>query len=99
MSKTKAAADGISSGGLSPDEARKKYHGLGPVPGGDSPYLQQQYFSLAALAERDSNQPFAKPEPAPPAQTPEPMPAEVKSFAGGYMRRALTGLQGIHDAA
>jgi len=65
--KTKAAADGIKGGGLSPDEARKKYYGLGPVDGGDTPYMQQQNFSLAALAERDSNDPFAKPAPAPAA--------------------------------
>jgi HK97 family phage portal protein len=63
--KTKAAGDSIGSGGMSPDEARKRYHGLGPVKGGDSPYLQQQYFSLAALAERDAEKPFAKPAPAP----------------------------------
>jgi HK97 family phage portal protein len=61
--KTKAASDGIGGGGLSPDEARKKYYGLGPVTGGDTPYMQQQNYSLAALAERDANQPFAKPEP------------------------------------
>lgn len=66
--KTKAAGEGISSGALSPDEARKKYYGLPPVPGGQTPYLQQQYFSLAALAERDAEQPFAKPAP-PPAAT------------------------------
>jgi len=65
--RTKAAADGIGSGALSPDEARAKYFGLGPVPGGETPYLQQQYFSLAALQERDQAQPFAKPAPAMPA--------------------------------
>jgi len=65
--RTKAAADGIGSGALSPDEARAKYFGLGPVAGGDTPYLQQQYFSLAALQERDQAQPFAKPTPATPA--------------------------------
>ena len=68
--KTKAAGDSIGSGGMSPDEARKRYLGLGPVKGGDSPYLQQQYFSLAALAERDAEKPFAKPA-APPAATRE----------------------------
>lgn len=64
--KTKAANDGIGGGALSPDEARLKYFGLPPVPGGDSPYLQQQYFSLKALAQRDKENPLApKPEPAP----------------------------------
>ncbi len=63
--KTKAAADGVSSGAMSPDEARRDYLGKGKVKGGNTPYLQQQYFSLAALAERDQEQPFAKPA-APP---------------------------------
>jgi HK97 family phage portal protein len=63
--KTKAAADGIGSGGMSPNEARKRYFGLGKVTGGDTPYLQQQMFALSALAQRDANDPFAKPEPAP----------------------------------
>jgi HK97 family phage portal protein len=74
--KTKAASDGIGSGGMSPDEARKRYFGLGKVPGGDTPYLQQQYFSLAALAERDAAKPFAKPDPvaAPADSQDQPMP-------------------------
>lgn len=72
--KTKAAADSIGSGGMSPDEARKRYFGLGTVKGGDTPYMQQQMFSLAALAQRDSSDPFAKPEPAPAAA---PAPADT----------------------
>lgn len=74
--KTKAAGDAIATGGMSPDEARKRYFGLGSVKGGDTPYMQQQMFSLAALAERDSMQPFAKPTPAPTAPTtPTPAPS------------------------
>lgn len=69
--KSKAAQDGIGSGGMSPNEARKRYYALGPVKGGDSPMVQQQYYSLAALAERDADQPFAKPAPA---TEPEPEP-------------------------
>ena len=67
--KTKAAADAIGSGAMAPNEARRKYFGLGSVQGGDSPYLQQQNFSLKALDERDSNKPFAKPA-APPTAAP-----------------------------
>ena len=51
--KTKAAHDAIGAGAMTPNEARRKYFGLGPVPGGDTPYLQQQYVSLEALANRD----------------------------------------------
>ena len=72
--KTKAAADGIGAGALSPNEARKKYFGLGSVKGGHTPYLQQQNFSLSALDERDQNDPFAKPAPAPVATVPAVVP-------------------------
>lgn len=64
QTRTKAANESIGSGALAPDEARKKYFGVGSVPGGASPYLQQQYYSLEALAQRDADQPFAKPVPA-----------------------------------
>jgi HK97 family phage portal protein len=69
--KTKAATDAIVGGVLSPNESRQKYFGVGPVPGGDTPYLQQQMFSMAALAERDANDPFTKAPSAPPAPAPE----------------------------
>jgi HK97 family phage portal protein len=65
--KTKAAADAIGAGAMAPDEARERYFGLGPVEGGDTPYMQQQMFSLKALAQRDAQDPFAKPQPAPAA--------------------------------
>jgi HK97 family phage portal protein len=67
--RTKAASDAISSGAMSPNEARKKYFGLGPVPGGESPLAQQQYYSLAALAARDTAAPA--PVSAPPAPEPD----------------------------
>ncbi len=56
---------------MKPDEARRKL-GLGKVDGGDAVYAQQQDFSLAALAQRDRNDPYSKPDaPA----TPEPVAA------------------------
>jgi HK97 family phage portal protein len=61
--KTAAAQGAISSGSMSPDEARKRYYGLGKVKGGNTPYMQQQMYSLAALAERDADKPFTKPTP------------------------------------
>lgn len=45
-------AKAIGAGWMAPNEARRR-EGLPPVEGGDSPYLQQQNFSLAALAKRD----------------------------------------------
>lgn len=55
----KTIGEGIGSGLLAPNEGRKKI-GQKPVKGGDTPYLQQQNFSLAALDRRDqSDDPFA----------------------------------------
>lgn len=79
--KTKAAADSIGAGALSPNEARRKYFGVGPVTGGETPYMQQQNYSLAALAERDADKPFSKSAPASPGPTPEPDDdADEKAF-------------------
>lgn len=55
---------------LTPDESRRRL-GVGPTPGGNVVYRQQQDFSLAALAKRDAREdPFATGEPssAPPAE-------------------------------
>jgi HK97 family phage portal protein len=88
--KTKAAADAIGAGAMSPDEARERYFGLGPVEGGDTPYMQQQYFSLKALAQRDQNDPFSKPTPAPMAapagQVP---PSQVAASVRHLLTKAL----------
>lgn len=71
----KAIAEGIKGGFLAPNEGRRKLD-LRPVKGGDTPYLQQQNFSLAALDERDGNSPFAKPAPSPaPAPAPDAAPS------------------------
>src|SRR5260221_1967031 len=43
----------VKGGWLAPNEARAG-EDLQPVKGGESPYLQQQNFSLAALAKRDA---------------------------------------------
>ena len=53
--KVKAAADAVGSGTMAPNEARRRYFDLGPTEGGESPYLQVQNYSLAALAKRDQN--------------------------------------------
>jgi len=81
--KTKAAGDAIGSGALTPNEARKKYYGLGPVPGGDTPYMQSQYYSLTALAARDTV------SVAPPAGPPVPAPTPALEVAAGLDAEAL----------
>ena len=51
-------AKGVQSALYAPNEGRRKLD-LPPTPGGESPYLQMQNYSLAALAKRDaSDDPF-----------------------------------------
>lgn len=50
----------IKSAALTPNEARRKEN-RPPMPGGDALYMQQQNYSLEALAKRDaSDDPFGK---------------------------------------
>lgn len=49
-----SAKTSIESGGMSPNEARRKYFGLGPVAGGHTPYMQNQMWPLKQLAERET---------------------------------------------
>lgn len=76
-------AKAMGSAGMGPNEIRRKEN-LPPVAGGDTPYLQQQNYSLAALAKRDAkDDPFAKAEtPKPPAPAAEEDVAEesLKDF-------------------
>ena len=90
----KSAADGIGSGGLAPNEARKRYLNLGPVKGGDVPYLQQQNYSLEALAKRDAlADPFAPAKPAaaakPAADEPDDDEPLTEDRAAHWLRKAL----------
>jgi HK97 family phage portal protein len=76
--------DAVGAGVMSPNEGRGKLD-LKPVDGGESPYLQQQNYSLAALAKRDTQaDPFApKTPPAlppPPSTEPPPEQAAAKSI-------------------
>ena len=83
-------AAGKSAGTLAPNEARKKYYGVGPVTGGDSPMVQQQYYSLEALAARDAEQPFAKAAPAtPPPPTTKDTAADVDEAEAAEAMRII----------
>ena len=69
-----AEKEAVGAGIKSPNEARRRFD-LPPVAGGEGPYLQQQNYSLAALAKRDAqDDPFgsAAPEPAPAPAEPSP---------------------------
>lgn len=50
--RLKSHSDSINGGFLAPNEARRDEN-LPPVPGGDSPMMQQQNYSLIALQRRD----------------------------------------------
>lgn len=90
ISRGNAAKNGIG-GPLSPNEARKKYYGLGPVDGGDTPILQQQYWPIDQLAQRavpaipvTPTQPPAT-DPTPPTGT----TAYAASFAAALHAKSL----------
>jgi HK97 family phage portal protein len=71
----KTVGDAIGSSLLTPNEGRFKIN-YEPVEGGDSPMIQQQNYSLAALAKRDAREdPFATAKPEPPKQLPAPDPS------------------------
>lgn len=52
LSLTKAASDAVGSGVVAINEARRRFFNLPPVPGGDTPFLQQQYWPVSHLATR-----------------------------------------------
>lgn len=78
-SKNLADVEGlkVQRGIASPNEARAKFN-LAPVAGGESPMVQQQNYSLAALAKRDAREdPFATGGgAAAPAPAPAPAPGD-----------------------
>ena len=76
----KTLGEGIGSALLTPNEGRKRIN-LKPVKGGDTPYLQQQNFSLAALDRRDtSDDPFAL-QPKKDQNTPTPAEQQAAESA------------------
>jgi HK97 family phage portal protein len=80
----------IAGGWMAPNEARRDEN-MPPVAGGESPLIQQQNYSLAALAKRDaSDDPFGKASPPAPEPAPSPEPAsddeEMRELADLYTR-------------
>jgi len=73
-----AIRDAIGAGVMSPNEGRSKLD-LKPVEGGESPYLQQQNYSLEALAKRDAQDDPFKPATAAAPQQEQPAAEEPKA--------------------
>jgi HK97 family phage portal protein len=103
VTQVTAIRDAVGAGVMTPNEGRSKLD-LKPVTGGESPYLQQQNYSLEALAKRDAQaDPFAPATPPTPPQVPAPdKPAEIapkpipaKDIAQQFTR----ALQAIHREA
>jgi len=96
--QTTVLAAQITAGLLKPNEGRSAL-GRKPVTGGNTPYMQAQMYSLAALAQRDSDQPFAKPVPmqlpdkieSDDKEDEEEMPVDMAaSFASALQRKAIS---------
>jgi HK97 family phage portal protein len=80
--------DAVGAGVMSPNEGRSKLD-LKPVEGGESPYLQQQNYSLAALAKRDTQaDPFAPKTPALPPPAASPAVADASPAAADEQKLA-----------
>jgi phage portal protein BeeE len=88
--KVKAAADAVGSGTMAPNEARRRYFDLGPTAGGESPHLQVQNYSLAALAKRDQNSTPVTPGLDHPAAEPPPSVADEAAARRVAALRAAT---------
>jgi HK97 family phage portal protein len=99
ISLTTVVKDAVGAGVMSPNEGRAKFD-LQPVAGGDLPYLQQQNYSLEALAKRDAQaDPFA---PNTPAQ-PQPAAADTAQPAnpqdqGQPPQKLLATVRAYRDA-
>lgn len=90
--QVKTLKEATTGGLMKPDEARKKL-GFGKVKGGDAVYMQQQNFSLEALAKRDaSDDPFGiAPKAAPPAADPVNDNAEAEAQAAKALETIRRG--------
>ena len=99
-SKTLAEVEGlkVQRGIAAPNEARKKFN-LEPAEGGDSPMVQQQNYSLAALAKRDASaDPFSKAPaaaPAPPPADPNADPAEDPASTEDVQKAVDAGMAAV----
>lgn len=85
------AASKLVAGSIqTPNEARRGFD-LPPLEGGDTVYMQQQNYSLEALAKRDAQtDPFGKVVPSPPATTaPPPDPAAQAAKLARELRKSL----------
>jgi HK97 family phage portal protein len=80
----RSISEAIGSGAMAPNEGRKRLS-LPPVAGGDTPYLQQQNYSLAALDERDKASPLVVRDVTPEPQDTQPVEEAVERAMQPYL--------------
>lgn len=86
VTKMENAVKGVTGAVFTPNEARADFD-LPPKVGGDSPMLQQQNYSIEALAKRDSQpDPFGTATPA--ASTPAAETADGEDVKALYIKAA-----------
>lgn len=66
--KMRTASEGVKGGIMAPNEGRQWFNWL-PVQGGDTPYMQQQNYSLADLDNRSRLLPDSSDDPPDPDET------------------------------
>lgn len=89
-----SANTSIGSGGMSPNEARKKYFQLGKVEGGETPYMQNQMWPLKQLSERETPAAPAIPQMPVVEDKPEPEDEDLEleqmaASLGALLRKEL----------
>ncbi|WP_455424909.1 phage portal protein [Dryocola sp. LX212] len=90
--RMKTLGEGVKNTILTPNEARKKEN-LPPVDGGDALYLQQQNYSLPALARRDaSDDPFKSSSTRQPEQQEE---SASKAFSADELSAMKAMIRGM----
>jgi HK97 family phage portal protein len=80
----KANNDAVGGGWMAPNEARRRAN-LPPVKGGETPYLQQQNYSLAALDQRDQANPLGTQQ--------EPPEGDVERLATALLEKELSRVE------
>lgn len=95
-SRVTAAKESANGGGMTFNEVREQFHGLGPIAGGDVVLAQTQNASLDFIKRRDEIGPVSPQEPAAKPAAPA---AAVKAalFAAAVQRKALE--HGLYEAA
>jgi HK97 family phage portal protein len=87
--RAKVAGEAVQRGVLSPNEGRQDYFGKAPVEGGETPFMQEQNWPVALLAQREL------PTRVPTAPTPISPAAVTKDLDPAVLRAKLEAALGL----